>query len=652
MVSWGNREGDKMGKHDDLARLIIANVGGADNVADLTHHGATLRFTLKNVDRAHTDVLKHMEGVQAVEQTGDQCRIEIGGHAADVYGAVVRVGRLRVSVPVREKSRRRHGFGSLVIESVADVFRPLLGVLSAMGILTGLLALLAYFGVLGEQDSTYQLLYSIANGFFYFLPVALAYMASEKWGGDKLIGMAVAFSLCYPGVAGLSSSQPMGTLFTGTLFETPYQGTFLGVPLVFPVGGYTSGVVPILVTVLASVRLERLWKKVLPDVLKAFLVPLLTLILIVPLAYLVIGPVMGVLASLTSALFTALFDAGGWLAGLVLGALWQVLVVFGLQWAVIPLATAELGARGATMALSPILAASFIQSAVVLAVLCKTRDKRLRHIAIPAFISGLFGVTEPAVYGVTLPKKKPFVISCIATAIGGAVIGFSQTEQFALGRLGPFGLSTLVNPDGQDYTGLIWVLAVSLAASVVAFAATMATYRDEENEGVANRPIVSLAGEDDGSDEALDEVLVSPVKGNVTSIHEIPDAAFASGAMGQGAGVMPEDGRVYAPCDGKVNMVFDTKHAIGLESDKGAEILIQVGIDTVKLHGKHFEVRVKEGESVHKGQLLMEFDLNAIKEEGYSLMTPVLVTNADRYGDIYVHAGESVQPGQPMVEIR
>jgi len=632
-----------MNRYDGLAKIIIRNIGGKNNVSSLTHCITRLRFKLKDESSANTEILKNTDGIVTVMKSAGQYQVVIGNHVADVYDAVTAAGGFTADAG---EETPKMNVGAAIIDAISGIFHPILGVFAAIGILKGILALLVFIGALSDTSSTHQLLYAVADGFFWFLPVILGYTSSEKFKGNKFIGMAIACALCYPSMTALSGADPLATLFTGTMFETAYQSTFLGIPVIIPASGYPSSVIPIIAAVFLSVRIERFWKKVIPDIIKTFFVPLLTLLVIVPLTYLAVGPIMSILSSLISALFAGLFNFSGLLAGLLLGAVWQVLVIFGLHWAVVPIAIMELGMKGTTVILSPMFAASFAQSAAVLAIVLKTKDNKLKDIAIPAFISGIFGVTEAAIYGVTLPKKKPFVISCIAAAIGGAIIGFSGAALNSSGGLGVFGLPSFIDPNTQSASGLLWVIAATIIAFGLAFIMTMFTYKEE----VPVTPAVSQIPETIG-EEHKTETLVNPIKGNVTAAADIPDEAFASGALGKGVGIEPLEGKVYAPCNGEVSMIFITKHVIGLKTENGTEVMIHVGINTVNLNGKYFNIKVNEGDAVKKGQLLMEFDLEAIRQEGYSITTPVMVTNADDYKQIKEQLGTDVSVGETIIEV-
>jgi len=630
-----------MNKYDALARIIIKNIGGKGNIIDLTHCVTRLRFKLKDESKANTELLKNAEGIITVMQSGGQYQVVIGNHVPDVYEEIVGIAGIQ-RIKSGENETKKMGVGAAIIDAVSGIFQPILGVLAAVGILKGILVLLVAAGALTNDSSTFELLYSIADGFFFFLPIMLAYTASEKFKGNKFIGMAIACSLCYPAMIAVGSVEAIGTLFAGTIFETAYQSTFLAIPVIIPASGYPSSVVPIIAAVFVSTKVERFWKKIIPDVVKTFIVPLFTLLVMVPLTYLVIGPVMSVLSSLISALFAALYGFNGAIAGLALGAVWQILVIFGLHWAIVPIAFMEIGLYEATKILSPVFAASFAQIAVVLAIIMKTKNKKLKNIAIPAFISGIFGVTEAAIYGITLPKKKPFIISCIGAAIGGAIIGFTGAPQFNVGGLGIFAIPSFIDPVTSNAEPLLWIMIAALVGAIIAFVLTMLTYKDVEP--VEKTVKVTSKGLEP-------EIFVNPIAGTIKEIIEIPDEAFASGALGKGVGIEPAEGKVYSPCDGKVSVVFNTKHAIGLETENGTELLIHVGINTVNLNGKYFDVKVNEGDSIKKGQLLLEFEMDKIKEAGYSLMTPVLLTNVEQY-EVSLKTGSNLEVGHVIMDIK
>lgn len=478
-------------KYDGLARIIIQNVGGKSNIISVAHCITRLRFKLKDESKANKEVLESTDGVIKVMQAGGQYQVVIGNQVNDVYDAVLEVGHLAAAGAVDEEGNaveETSGGGkkspvSLLIDVISGILQPTLGVMAATGIIKGLLALFDFLGLIPAASGTYQVWYAVADGFFYFVPIVLGYTAAKKFKVNEFIGMAIGIALCYPAMVNSTAGTVLGTVFTGTAFEMSYYLTFFGIPVIMPASGYTSSVVPIILAVAIAAPLEHWLKKVIPDVIKLFVVPFVTLIVMVPLTYLVIGPIASILCSILSLFFNAIYSipvVGGLIGGVLIGAFWQVLVIFGLHWSLVPLAMINYSLLGYDFILSPCFCVSFAQTFVVLAIVLKTKDEKLKKIAIPAFISGIFGVTEPAIYGVTLPKKTPFIYSCIAGAIGGAFTGLMRTRSYSNGGLGLFGLPCFIDTTGvMGLTNMIYILIAILIASVAGFAMTYVLYKDE-----------------------------------------------------------------------------------------------------------------------------------------------------------------------------
>lgn len=479
-------------KYDGLARIIIQNVGGKSNIISVAHCITRLRFKLKDESKANKEVLESTDGVIKVMQAGGQYQVVIGNQVNDVYDAVLEVGHLTAAGAVDEDGNAveedNAGGGkkspvSMLIDVISGTLQPTLGVLAATGIIKGLLALFDFIGLIPSTSGTYQVWYAVADGFFYFLPIILGYTAAKKFKINEFIGMAIGIALCYPAMVNSTAGEVLGTVFGGTAFEMSYYQTFMGIPVIMPASGYTSSVVPIILAVAVAAPIEHWLKKVIPDVIKLFVVPFVTLVIMVPLTYLVIGPVASVLCSILSLVFNAIYSipvVGGIIGGILIGAFWQVLVIFGLHWGLVPLAMINYGLMGYDTFLSPYFCVSFAQTFVVLAIILKTKNEKTKKVAIPAFISGIFGVTEPAIYGVTLPKKKPFVYSCIAGAIGGAFTGFMNTRSYSIGGLGLFGLPCFIDTTGDmGITNMIYIIIAILIASAVGFGLTYALYKDE-----------------------------------------------------------------------------------------------------------------------------------------------------------------------------
>ena len=478
-------------KYDGLARIIIQNVGGKSNIISVAHCITRLRFKLKDESKANKEVLESTDGVIKVMQAGGQYQVVIGNQVNDVYDAVLEVGHLAAAGAVDEEGNaveETSGGGkkspvSLLIDVISGTLQPTLGVMAATGIIKGLLALFDFLGLIPAASGTYQVWYAVADGFFYFMPIVLGYTAAKKFKVNEFIGMAIGIALCYPAMVNSTAGTVLGTVFTGTAFEMSYYLTFFGIPVIMPASGYTSSVVPIILAVAIAAPLEHWLKKVIPDVIKLFVVPFVTLIVMVPLTYLVIGPIASILCSILSLFFNAIYSipvVGGLIGGVLIGAFWQVLVIFGLHWSLVPLAMINYSLLGYDFILSPYFCVSFAQTFVVLAIVLKTKDEKLKKIAIPAFISGIFGVTEPAIYGVTLPKKTPFIYSCIAGAIGGAFTGLMRTRIYSIGGQGLFGLPSFIDTTGvMGLTNMIYILIAILIASVAGFAMTYVLYKDE-----------------------------------------------------------------------------------------------------------------------------------------------------------------------------
>jgi len=607
-------------KYEQLAKDIIKNVGGKENVNSLTHCITRLRFKLKDESKANTEVLKNMDGVVTVIKSGGQYQVVIGNHVPDVFNDVVAIGGFKASA--EEGSEQKTNLFNKFIDVISGVFTPTLGVLAATGMIKGFNALFVALGLLSNKSGTYAILNAIGDSLFYFFPIFLGYSASKKFKGNKFIGMAIGAALVYPTLSTLTAGKPLYTLFAGTVLASPVYTTFLGIPVILMT--YSSTVIPIILAAYVGAKIEKGFTKIIPDVVKLFLVPFCTLLVTVPLTLIVIGPIATWAGKLLGAATLGIYGLSPILAGIFMGAFWQVFVIFGLHWGFVPIVINNLSVLHYDPILAATFGASFAQTGVVLAVLLKTKNAKLRSIAIPAFISGIFGVTEPAIYGVTLPRKKPFIISCIGAAVGGGITGLMGTKIYMMGGLGIFGIPSYIGPKGidQGFYGAIMSITVSFVLGFVIM--LFAGYKDEPaKEAIKNdNPLVKQ------------EVVVSPLKGEVKELSEIKDEAFSTGALGKGVAIEPTEGKIVSPVDGTLTTLFPTLHALGITSDSGAEILIHIGMDTVKLEGKHFTAKAKQGDHITKGQVLVEFDIKAIKIEGYSLTSPVVITNSDKYLDI------------------
>lgn len=631
-------------KYEQLAKDIIANVGGKENVSSVVHCITRLRFKLKDESKANTEVLKNMDDVVTVMKSGGQYQVVIGNHVPDVYKAVVSVGGFQSQQPVEEEEGPKGSLFNRFIDMISSIFTPVLGVLAASGMIKGFNALFLSTKLLTESSGTYQILNATGDALFYFLPIFLGYTAIKKFGGTPFIGMAIGAALVYPTLSTLTTGDPLYTVFAGTIFESPIHVTFLGIPVILM--SYSSSVIPIILSTFFASKVEKWLKSVIPDVVKTFIVPLFTLVIVVPVTFLVIGPIATWASTLIGQGSLYLYNLSPVIAGLLLGGFWQVIVIFGLHWGLVPISINNVATLGYDTILSPVFAASFAQIGAVLAILIKTKNQKLKTLSYPAFISGIFGVTEPAIYGITLPLKKPFIISCIAAGIGGAIAGLTDIKGYIVGGLGIFGLPSYITPEGINMN--LWGAIISIIVGfIVAFLLTM--FFGGINKGQNSTGNTTASNQVAATKVEKEEVL-SPLKGEVKPLSEVKDEAFASGALGHGIAIEPSEGKLYAPADGTVSALFPTKHAIGITTDTGADILIHIGMDTVQLEGKHFTVHTTQGELVKKGQLLIEFDLDEIANSGKPLTTPIVITNYREF-HLEVTDKKQIQQGDSLFHL-
>ncbi|MGT2829640.1 beta-glucoside-specific PTS transporter subunit IIABC [Streptococcus hillyeri] len=607
-----------------LAKDIVKHVGGKDNVVDLQHCVTRLRFTLKDVSKADTEYLKKRDGIVTVVQASGQYQVVIGNHVPDVYAAVLEQG---IAGVVRSGDTVHSDTGgnifSRVIDVISGIFQPILGVMAAAGIIKGLVALLKAVFAITPQTSTLALvLNATGDGLYQFLPIILAVTAA--------IGAALVFPSLPAGVEALKEAG---------------LTTLLGLPFALPASGsYLSTVIPIILAIWFASHVERFMKKVSPEVAKMFLVPFVTLLVTVPLTFAIVGPVANLISDGLSKGFMTILDFNPFVYGAILAALWQVLVMFGLHWAIIPLAILQFSNEGWTTIIVQNSIVAFTQTGVLLAILLKTKESKVKSVGWPAFISSIFGVTEPSIYGITLPMKTPFLISCAVSAVLGGWTQFFGLKNYAMGALGIFGIPGYISPT-EGLKPMFIIIALDLLAIALSFAVQFVL------------PVPTLFGGEESSEIKVtskpvsSQVLTSPMIGTIVDLKNVPDEVFASGSMGEGIAIDPADGTVVAPANGEITLVFPTGHAIGMKTDNGAEVLIHVGMDTVSLAGKGFKTFVKAGDKVQAGEKLIEFNLSEIREAKLQTITPIIVTNSADFTKVNIIASGQVNSGDQLVTI-
>ncbi|VDR25808.1 EIIBCA-Bgl [Raoultella terrigena] len=612
-----------------LAQDILSRVGGKENIVSLVHCATRLRFKLKENKKADAEGLKMNPGVIMVVESGGQFQVVIGNHVHDVWQAVrSEAGLTDDSEPVAETGEKTSVLGQ-VIDVVSGIFTPFIGVLAASGILKGMLALAVVCGWLAPQQATYQIWFAASDALFFFFPLFLGYTAGKKFGGNPFITMVIGGALTHPlMIQAFEASQASGA---GATY-------FLGIPLTFI--NYSSSVIPIILASWASCWLERRSNAVLPSSMKNFFTPAICLAVVVPLTFLAIGPVATWLSQLLAHGYQIIYAVAPWLAGAAMGALWQVCVIFGLHWGLIPLMINNLTVLGQDSMLPMLLPAVMGQVGAALGIFLRSRDARQKVLAGSAISAGIFGITEPAIYGLNLPLRRPFIFGCVAGAIGGAIVGFSDSHVYSFGFANIFTLAQMIPPQGIDAT--LWGGAIGIVAALVISCALTFVAGLPKSSVEQAAVVTAQAGEND---------ILAPMSGSVLALDQVPDGTFASGLLGKGVAIIPASGRVIAPFAGEVASLFQTKHAIGLLSDGGIELLIHVGIDTVKLNGVPFTAHVKEGDRVQAGDLLLEFDRQAILDAGYDLATPIIISNSDGYRSVDIVSGSAVDAGQPLLSV-
>lgn len=626
-----------MSKYENLAKEILENVGGKENINSLTHCVTRLRFRLKDESKANDEALKNNPGVVTVMKSAGQYQVVIGNHVPLVYADVCELAGISNGTQQVEEEAPQGLFNKL-IDIISGCFQPILGPLCAAGIIKGLNALLVF--ILGSSFSnsgTYMILNAIGDSIFNFLPIILGYTAAKKFNVNVIVGMIIGATLCYPTIQ--TDTLSAAGKVIGTLpFIGSYYTKFIGIPFVS--GNYTSTVVPVICIVALAAQIQKIAKKFVPEMLQNFFVPFFVLIISLPIGLLVIGPVVSLLTTVLSNMFAGLYAFSPIVTAFVIGALWQCLVIFGLHWALVPMAMVNIGNLGYDTILPGMLGTTFAATGVLAAMYLKLKDENKKALAIPGVISAFCGVTEPAIYGFLLPEKTPFVFSCIGGAVGGAIMGTVAAKQYVIGGLGIFSVVNYISPKGNA-TGMIVSLIAGAVSLVVGFVLTMIFYKTNDQQ-VENKEVTKLE----------EETILSPIKGEVKPIEESSDAAFASGALGKGVVILPEEGKVYAPVTGTVTVLFPSLHAIGITSDAGVELLIHIGINTVQLNGEGFTAHIKQGDQIKQGQLLVEFDMNKIKEAGYSLETPVLVTNYADLKEVKNTSALSVQLQETLIKVK
>lgn len=620
-------------KNKQLAESIIQYVGGKDNVISLVHCATRLRFVLKDDNKADAETLKKLVGVITVVQSGGQFQVVIGNNVADVYSDIMQLTNLNENNEPASQSGKKSGIFSKLIDLVSGIFIPALAILVAGGILKGLISLLQVINVIIPETPTYNFLFAIADAPFYYLPIILGFSAVKKFGGNPYVGMAIGGALVHPNIVGMMK---------GAL---ELQTEFFSIPIsLIP---YASSVFPIILASWVYSIFERVFNKILHDSFKKFISPLLSILITVPLTFAVIGPVVSMLSDLIASGIIFIYQLNPVIASMILAASWQIMVIFGVHWGLVPFSMNNLALYHEDFMLPILLPAVFAQTGAALAVMLRSKDKQFKALASSSVLSGIFGVTEPAIYGVNLPLKKPFIIGCLSAAIGGAIVGYHHTVTYSFGMVSIFSFLQLIPIEGVDSRFYAVVIATIISFAI----ATIVTYFFGIPKDKSQTDEIDNSSSNNMETEHK-ITIYSPMTGKVNPLSEVKDPTFASELMGKGIAIIPTVGQAVAPDDGEVVSLFRTKHAIGFQTESGAEILIHIGIDTVKLDGQHFEAHVETGSKVKKGDLLVSFDIEAIKQAGFEVTTPIIITNSDSYQDIQrIFEKDNIKSGEALLAL-
>ncbi|WP_342423684.1 beta-glucoside-specific PTS transporter subunit IIABC [Paenibacillus sp. FSL E2-0178] len=614
----------------DLSKQIITLVGGEGNVNSVFHCATRLRFKLKDNSKANKAALEKTPGVITVVENSGQFQVVIGNNVSQVFEQIMKETSLQdAEKSGNDESSESTGVLGKAVDIISSIFSPILGALAGAGILKGLLALILSLEWISGTSGTYLILNAASDSVFYFLPVFLAVTAARKFKANQFVSIAVAGALIYPSViAAVGSPDPLN---------------FLGIKIVLI--NYSSSVIPIILAVWVQSYVEKWFRSFIHESVRNILVPMFALLIVIPLTFLAFGPVGSLISDGLASGYTWLYNLSPLVAGAIAGAFWQVFVIFGVHWGFVPIMLSNIATLGYDTMLPILCAAVLSQAGAVFGVFLKSRNPQLKALAGSSTLAAIFGITEPTIYGVTLKLKKPFIYACISGAIGGAIIAQGGARALSFSLPGLLALPTYFG------TGFIWVIIGILVAFVLAAILVFVLGFDDPAADTA-ASVNSSGPANPATPTMIDkEMVVSPLAGALQPLESLPDEAFASGAMGKGIVIEPSSGMLTSPVNGTVTTVFPTGHAIGITSDGGAELLIHVGVNTVKLKGKHFDKKVQEGDKVVQGQLLLEFDLEAIRAAGFVTATPVIVTNSAEYLDVLKNTGSEVTNGEALLTL-
>ena len=620
--------------YDKLAVDIIEAVGGEKNIVKASRCATRLRLVLKDTPNDANKRVSALTGVITVVENGGQFQVVIGTHVGKVFDKVASELNLE---DIEDNDAPKSSILNRVIATMSAVFAPFIYILAAAGILQGGLILINMINPTFQTTGTYEVLSFISWAPFTFLPIFIAITASKHFKCNTFIAVACCCALVSPTWGEIATRIAGGEAVK-----------FLGIKLSETT--YTSSVLPPLFLVWILSYVERFVEKKLPDVVKSLFTPLICMLVMVSFTIVLIGPVSDGLATAIANGYNALYSFAPAVAAAVIGGLWQIVVIFGVHWGVTPMCLANYDMYGMDTFQAFQTMAVIAQTGAVIGVFIKARNRETKSVALSSGITGFFGITEPAIYGVNLKLKKPFICGCIAGGIGAIVASFFNVAYYAYAGLpGALTVVNAINPEnpssiiGMLLGGAISLFGAIILVQVIGIGENVKEIKENKKETIEVSQSSIIGGKKE---------IKSPIAGKVIELSKVDDPVFSSGAMGNRVAIKPSDNKVYSPFNGTVQFIADTKHAIGLISDDGIEILIHVGMDTVKMNGKGFDVKTAVNSRVKEGELLLEFDIKAIEKEGYQIVTPVIITNSDAYNQNLLAVDMDVDNGKPIIDLK
>jgi len=622
-----------MSKYKDIAEQVVENVGGKENVTLAWNCVTRLRFNLDDKDKVNKDEIEKIDGVMGAQFSGDQFQVIIGNEVEDVFEEVETIVGGNAG---KEPENSDEGIVSIIFDAISGIFTPIIPALAGTGLLKGFLALAVLLGWFSEEGQTYQLLYGLSDVVLYFFPLFIAITAAEKFRTSKFLSLALAGAMIYPTFL-TAADEAMAVTLSGGSVEPWTLFGFLPVQLV----SYTSSVIPIIFGVLLLKYVNNWVKKWMPKSLNLMFTPMVTLLIVFPITMTVIGPAGTFLGNFVGDGIGWLFDVAGPLAGLVLGATFPLLVITGMHYSVAPIGLNNLAQYGYDNILSPVNSVTNVaQSGAAFAVSLRTKSENMKQIALSSGISAAIGITEPAMYGVNLKLKRPFYAALAAGGIAGGFVITMGARTFGGGGMPGF-LSIPSYINSEDPMNAIWFLVGLVLSWVLSFVFTLFLgFEDEvvettEVDGAVAKE-ESEVSDEDANIEKKEEMhrVFSPMNGQLIDLSSVSDQTFANELVGKGVAIEPSDENIYAPVSGRIKMLPDSKHAIGIEGDNGVEILLHIGIDTVELEGEGFNFDLLVDQKIEKGELLGTVDYDTIEREGLETVTMIIITNTDDYVDV------------------